>query len=118
MSVLVHRELRCVVSEPFGDHFGGHAGPQRQRRVGVAQIMEPNPRDPGVANRTTELCSNAVRMQGSAAFVAEYKAVLSAESCQSATVGVRAQHGARCMIEVDDTGVVRFRCRFDDAVGD
>src|SRR4051794_31723231 len=44
VGVEVQRHANSRMTEPFRDHLGMHSGLQRQGRVGVSEIMQPNPR--------------------------------------------------------------------------
>ena len=44
VGVLLERERRVLMAEPFADDLRGHTSPQSNRGVRVAQVVQSNPR--------------------------------------------------------------------------
>ena len=67
VTVAFQGEGNARVAELVRDGFDRHAGCDSQRSGGVAQVVEPDPPDPGFRQKTVE-CRAGLRMPGCRAF--------------------------------------------------
>ena len=75
VTVDLHRDALARVADPVADDLGVHPGVQRERGVGVPDVVQPDPANASEIHQPVEAASDSVRVQPSTVGVAHELAV-------------------------------------------
>jgi len=121
--VLLQCERGRLVSQALAAHLQGYAGLDCERRVRMAEVVQPDSAEARVLDQPLERLAEAVRVDRPAVLLGHHEILLGVVRAPSSTLEllrgvVRAELLDGPGIEVDDARLVTLRCRIQDDVGD